>query len=1110
VKQNLVIRASAGTGKTFSLATRFLRLMLFQDAKPERILALTFSRAAAQEIYTALLRRLWRAAAGDAGAARERGILLADLDAADRAAVAAKGIDFSADRFRTLLRRVLDAQHCGTIATLDSFILRIVRNFPLEMGFQRTVGVLDGCGEEKAAADALAALLSGGAPDGAFPGDFFRAVRGGFVRSCAGTVADAMGGWRAFRLACRGACDGWTASSMRRALGLDPPPAKPSDKAFSAALAGVSGNNRPLFEAFKNHLDGFVPEGKVFGSNKAGEMARFFMEHPEATVFRYETGGGTKRGPQEKVCDCGAAGAAFVRAAVRWMVAGKIGCAIDTVRAKLALVRAAERVYDAATRRQGLLAFGDFTDAVAAKAAGGSTALQLENLQFRFDAAFDHWALDEFQDTSALQWACLESLVRSAAQEGGGRSVMAVGDLKQSIYTWRGGDDTPFLELMGWAEFAPPAGEILQNAVSRRYGRHTVGFINRVFGPENVERVFDPARLEKEGIPEAACRKAVERWCAPECWMTHEADPARPLPDDFVQVLAVEAPKGGEGDAEDGGGEREDDEERRPSAAMRVLAPAVCAFVKDFWEKHEACGSTDTVAILVRTNGDGLALAERLRAMDGAPPVVWEGADGILDSPVVRAVLSLLSLAEHPQDSFAWTFSEELVPLGRLVFPGLGNRAKVSKAVAAMLSRQGLARTLKAVVSRIASAPEGMRPDARSLRRLKALVREGVAYERRAAADAGIAGFREYLGLAAGRETSDSPRVIRILTIHRAKGLTIDHVIVPVPEAGTRDTIVQPGGVAHGTVRLHDAAAGWAVEGIGAEEARLDPVLSEAWNRAANGNVLDRLRLCYVALTRARKSTHVFVCEKEATRTGKIQFRDLLFAAFPEGTGEGGGESDVAAGNPRVRTLWRAGPEPDFGRAEGRAPEESPAWVHAEGAARVARRSPSAEQAGAGRRCGIPAASLFARGETAAERGTELHAKYAQIGWIDPENPKDAEERAILDSPWRDAFVAPVGGGTLWREKGYERLADGAWETGRFDRVVFAGEGSARRAAVYDFKGGRPLEGETEEAFAERMRGTYREQMLSYRRAVAALAGLGEGNVRAVLLLVATRSCVEI
>ena len=85
---NLLIRASAGTGKTFSLATRFIRLMMFGGVAPERIVALTFSRAAAQEIYVKLLERLWNAASSETGAAREKATLLAGLSPADARSVA--------------------------------------------------------------------------------------------------------------------------------------------------------------------------------------------------------------------------------------------------------------------------------------------------------------------------------------------------------------------------------------------------------------------------------------------------------------------------------------------------------------------------------------------------------------------------------------------------------------------------------------------------------------------------------------------------------------------------------------------------------------------------------------------------------------------------------------------------------------------------------------------------------------------------------------------------------------------------------------------------------------------------------------------------------------
>jgi len=79
IEANCLIRASAGTGKTFALATRFIRQMMIDRIDPKTIVALTFSRAAAQEIYAKILLRLCAAAKDDAGAAREWDLLLQDL-----------------------------------------------------------------------------------------------------------------------------------------------------------------------------------------------------------------------------------------------------------------------------------------------------------------------------------------------------------------------------------------------------------------------------------------------------------------------------------------------------------------------------------------------------------------------------------------------------------------------------------------------------------------------------------------------------------------------------------------------------------------------------------------------------------------------------------------------------------------------------------------------------------------------------------------------------------------------------------------------------------------------------------------------------------------------
>lgn len=1060
MKQNLIIRASAGTGKTFSLATRFIRLMLFEGVSPDRIVALTFSRAAAQEIYMKLLDRLWSAALSDVGAARERETLLKGLDGAARTAVEAAVRDWSPARFAGILRRVIATQHHGTIATLDSFILKIVRSFPLEMGFQNAVDVLDGFGEQQAVADARAELLSGADATGEVAAAFRTATKGEFVRTCAAALGGALSGWRDFLLE-HPDCASWTPASMRRALGVAEEPARPD-------LACLP--EKEPFAGVRKALDEFTGTGSVFPKNRAGELMRHLAAHPEATTYAYDTASG-----RAKTVVCTPRAAAAVRAAARYMLDVKVGRSLDVVAAKLKLCRLIEKTYDAATRRRGLLTFADFTDCQAVAERDAESALKLENLQYRFDARFDHWALDEFQDTSQLQWTCLRRLVREAAAPGAGRSVMAVGDLKQSIYTWRGGNDAPFKEMMdAWPEFRGACGEIVPNDISYRYEKHTVDFINRVFGPENVRA---------GGVLGADVSLAVDRWLADDCWMTHRPETRNGVEKagDYVEVVAVPPPDAA-ADAADAA-----EEEEPGGAAMKILAPKICACVADLWAAHERAESTETIGVLVRNNKDGLALAERLRAWGGGGlPVVWEGVDGLLDAPVVRAVLELLKLSEHPEDTFAWQTVNTLFPIRARVFPEMDEVSAVSARVAQMLTRLGLARTLREIVSRIlAVAP---RPDARSVLRLEALVREGVGYERRRDAVQGVLRFRDYLAATAGRESAASPHVIRILTIHRAKGLTLDHVVVPILETGRRDTIVKP------RQGQPLAGAGWALDALPEAEAKLVDPVSRAWRAAANERVLEQLRLNYVALTRARRSTHVFVCADD--HAGTVQFRDLLTRPF---AGEPTRECPYGV---RICAL---GAMPAFGRKpEAEACAEVQPWGHAPGRPRVLRRSPSSEALHEGRGARPTLGALFAAtGPSAAEKGIAAHARYAQIEWIDSAAPRDALEAEILAAPWAEAFVRRPETTALWRERAYELFIDGVWETGQFDRVVFSEAAGVRTAVVYDFKTNAPLPDETPAAFARRLRAAYAQQLDGYRRALASLTGIPPERIAARLLLAA-------
>ena len=132
------IAASAGTGKTFRLAHRYLGL-LSSGVAPDRICALTFSRKAAGEIFDKIVDRLCLAAVDTARRAETAAV------------IAAEGLTPPPDDPRAcvgLLRRILEQQHRLHIGTLDSFLVGIVRAFPLELGLTPDLQPMDDEGGE--------------------------------------------------------------------------------------------------------------------------------------------------------------------------------------------------------------------------------------------------------------------------------------------------------------------------------------------------------------------------------------------------------------------------------------------------------------------------------------------------------------------------------------------------------------------------------------------------------------------------------------------------------------------------------------------------------------------------------------------------------------------------------------------------------------------------------------------------------------------------------------------------------------------------------------------------------------------------------------------------
>jgi len=100
---------------------------------------------------------------------------------------------------------------------------------------------------------------------------------------------------------------------------------------------------------------------------------------------------------------------------------------------------------------------------------------------------YSHFLIDEFQDTNQLQWQNIESLAEEALGRGG--TLFLVGDKKQAIYRWRGGN----ADLIDEVSSRYRAYRVRELALHNNYrsGEHVVAFNNTIFGRENLRHLID-------------------------------------------------------------------------------------------------------------------------------------------------------------------------------------------------------------------------------------------------------------------------------------------------------------------------------------------------------------------------------------------------------------------------------------------------------------------------------------------------------------------------------------------------------------------------------------------------------------------------------------------
>lgn len=476
-----IIRASAGSGKTFQLSNRYL-LLLLKGEDPASILATTFTRKAAGEIFERILERLAAAAETDAGARVLKGELNIDVMTREMAVQA--------------LRKLVSQQFRVQVATLDSFFLSLFTTFASELGlppgwtlrdeeqdeyfWQRC---LTKFAEELTKSDELLKTV--------------RQVMGGKTkRSIHNSLKLSLLEVYDVYLESRQNGDAWGANFLQEQL-----PEFPSSD-FQKLLRKL---DLPVNKAGKENghwkkavaaLDGCLDGEPADCSNlllKNGFLSAFIQNGSYHRIpFPADFSDLLSRLLEE------------VRTRTNQQVkleTYSIWCALSVF----------EKIVNDQILSEGLPGFNDVKHILSRLLTAGL----LDHAYYRLDTRISHVLFDEFQDTSYSEFRLLLPFIQELFPDAleSRRSFFCVGDRKQAIYGWRGGSAeilTRLDKLLGVS--------IKPEAIDKTYRcSHTVvDCVNAIYGELSKASRFPEGRtaIERFGSlygSHTSLRKAADR-----------------------------------------------------------------------------------------------------------------------------------------------------------------------------------------------------------------------------------------------------------------------------------------------------------------------------------------------------------------------------------------------------------------------------------------------------------------------------------------------------------------------------------------------------------------------------------------------------------------------
>ena len=615
--RSVVVEACAGSGKTWLLVARMLRLLL-SGTEPSELLAITFTRKAAQEMRERLLHLLHELALKPESEVRvlliERGVDEQDL---------AKVFPVA----RRLYERVLASPQSLSIDTFHSWFARLVQIAPLSSGVPHGYTLTEATGE--LLMDAYSR--------------FMQSVNNEdqeHVRKALLTLYDMAGDWNARRLLdafldkraewwattrdgnevplewLRELCgeDGITDARLAlwddeallgritvlaRTLGGGS--AVNQKRATAIEKAVTAGASIESFDALCNEF--FNDAGEARKNQKTKDLTKaieqiFGPDGANAFDDEFETVGELlkqlrKRSAERQVLAMNealfVAGAAYLE--------------------QYQAVKAEQRVFD----------FGDLEwHAYRLLTDAGHAAY----LQSRLDARYRHILLDEFQDTNPLQWTIVRAWLDAYGDDAQKPSVFVVGDPKQSIYRFRRAEPRVFVAARDM--LAALGADVLRTNQTRRNARAVVEVLNSSFVSNPI---FSPQTTlsEKDGVV----------WRLP---LVRDEEKVKETATAFSlrDPLAVA---------------RDEEEDARRVDEGRAVALAMKNALRELEARHGKPASWSDVMLLVKKRTYLTAYESALR--EAGIPFVSDKRGGLLESLEVADLIALLSFLITPGDNMA-------------------------------------------------------------------------------------------------------------------------------------------------------------------------------------------------------------------------------------------------------------------------------------------------------------------------------------------------------------------------------------------------------------------------------------------------------------------------